>query len=174
MILQLLFVAVLPAILIAAAVWDLTSFTIPNVFPAALLVLFLLFAGLSAFGPHGLSLADIGWHAAAGGIGLVVGMAFFAFGWIGGGDAKLFAAASLWLGWGALLNYAIFASLFGGVLTIGVLLLRNVPLPSGLLGQAWLLRLADTRSGIPYGVALSAAALALLPASDLFRLAALS
>jgi prepilin peptidase CpaA len=171
---ELLFVAVVPAILIAAAMWDLTSFTIPNVFPAALIALFVVFAAVSQFGPHGMTLPDIGLHAAAGGVGLVAGMLFFALGWIGGGDAKLFAAASLWLGWDALFQYAVFASLFGGVLTLGVLFLRNVPLPGVLAGQPWLTRLADVRSGIPYGVALAAAALTLFPHSDLFRLAAAS
>ena len=174
MVLEVLFVAVLPAILIAAAVWDLTSFTIPNVFPAALVALFALYVALCAFGTHPLTLADLGLHFAAGGIGLIAGLLFFALGWIGGGDAKLFAAASLWLGWSEMFQYALYASLFGGVLTLGLLVLRGVPLPSGLLGQTWLLRLTDKHAGIPYGVALSAAALALLPSSELFRLAAAS
>jgi prepilin peptidase CpaA len=174
MLVEVILIAVLPALLIAAAGWDLTSFTIPNLFPAALLALFALFAVASALAPHGMTLSDIGLHAAAGGIGLTVGIAFFALGWIGGGDAKLFAVAALWLGWHALFEYALFASVFGGALTLGVLLLRRVPIPSGLLGHAWLLRLADPRSGIPYGVALSTAALAMLPASELFRLAAAS
>jgi prepilin peptidase CpaA len=174
MVLQLLFVAVLPAILIAAAIWDLASFTIPNVFPAALIVLFAIFAGIAAFVPHGLGLEDIGWHAAAGGIGLVAGILFFAFGWIGGGDAKLFAAASLWMGWDLLFNYALFASLFGGVLTIGLMVLRGIPLPASLITHTWLVKLTDKRSGIPYGVALALAALALLPSSALFHIAAAS
>lgn len=170
--LEILFVAVLPAILIAAAVWDLTSFTIPNMFPLALFALFLLFVAIAPFTGVTMSMHDLAMHGAAGGIGLLVGIAMFALGWIGGGDAKLFAAACLWLGWSELLDYALFASLFGGVLTISILMLRNVPLPAGLWGHDWLVRLTDKKSGIPYGVALSAAALSLLPVSDLFRLAA--
>ena len=49
---------------------------------------------------------------------LVVTFVFFARGWIGGGDAKLAAATALWLGFDQLLNYLIFASILGGVLTI--------------------------------------------------------
>jgi prepilin peptidase CpaA len=172
MILEILFIAVLPAILIAAAVWDLTSFTIPNVFPAVLIVLFLVFVAVAQFGAHPIGLSDLGLHAAACGVGLAAGLLFFALGWIGGGDAKLFAAACLWLGWNALFEYAVFAALFGGVLTLGVLLLRGLPLPSGLLGHAWLVRLTDRRSGIPYGVALASAAVTLIPSSELFHLAA--
>ena len=174
MLLQILLVAVLPAILIAAAAWDLTTFTIPNAFPAALILLFLAVAGTVAFTTNAFGFVDIGWHLAAFGIGLAAGLAFFALGWIGGGDAKLFAAICLWLGWDGLLQYTLFASLFGGVLTIGLLTLRSVPLPASLHGHAWLLKLADRRSGIPYGVALAAAALFVWSQSDLFRIAAAS
>ena len=48
--------------------------------------------------------------------------AMFALGWIGGGDAKLAAAIALWLGWGALLDYSLSAAIYGGALTIVILL----------------------------------------------------
>ena len=104
MLVEVILIAILPALLIAAAGWDLASFTIPNMLTAAMLALFMLFAVASALAPHGMTLADFGLHAAAGGIGLVVGIVFFALGWIGGGDAKLFAVAALWLGWHALVR----------------------------------------------------------------------
>lgn len=174
MALEILFVAVLPAIFIAAGVWDLTSFTIPNIFPLALFALFLAFTAVSPFLDHGLTMHELAMHGAAMGLGLVIGIGMFALGWIGGGDAKLFAMACLWLGWDQLMSYAVFASLFGGALTLSILMLRKAPLPAGIFAHEWLVRLTDKKSGIPYGVALSAAALALLPATDLFRLAALS
>ena len=40
---------------------------------------------------------------------LVVTFAFFARGWIGGGDAKLAAATALWLGFDQLMTYLIYA-----------------------------------------------------------------
>jgi prepilin peptidase CpaA len=79
---------------------------------------------------------------------------------------------ALWLGFSDLLSYAALASLFGGALSLALLLLRQVPLPAPLAGQAWLLRLHDARSGIPYGVALAAGAFAVLPYTQIFRLAA--
>ena len=172
MVLELLFVAVLPAILITAGAWDLTTFTIPNIFPAVLVLLFVVFAAAMLFAPLPIAFAQIELQLAGGGIGLAVGVVFFALGLIGGGDAKFFAAAALWLGWHSLLEYAVLASLYGGVLTIGILILRQVPVPNGLVAHDWFMRLTDRRSGIPYGVALSAAALSVLPNSDLFRLAA--
>jgi prepilin peptidase CpaA len=99
-------------------------------------------------------------------------MVLFAMGWVGGGDAKLYAAASLWLGWNLFFEYTLIASLLGGALTLALLALRRVPLPAMLHGQVWLLRLADKHSGVPYGIALAVAALAILPQSELFRLAA--
>ena len=80
-------------------------------------------------------------------------------GWVGGGDAKVAAAAALWFGFGHLLNYLLYASLFGGALTLLLLQFRQWPLPYALAGQAWLLRLHAKDSGIPYGIALAIGAL---------------
>jgi prepilin peptidase CpaA len=104
---------------------------------------------------------------------LAVGFTLFAFGFIGGGDVKLFAAVALWLGFDRdLMNYMLIASLLGGALTLALLVLRQVPLPARLTGQSWLLRLHDQRAGIPYGVALAAGAFLILPQTEIFRLAA--
>ena len=54
---------------------------------------------------------------------------FFSQGWIGGGDAKLAAATALWFGFAHLLDYLIYASLFGGVLTLVLIQFRKLPLP---------------------------------------------
>ena len=168
---ELMLVAVLPALLVGAAVWDLASFTIPNVLPAAMGLLFVVFVAVVFLSGNEVTFATIGLHGASGLIALVAGMVMFALGWVGGGDAKLYAVASLWLGWNMLLEYTLIASLLGGALTIALLALRRVPLPAMLHGQTWLLRLADRQSGVPYGIALAVAALAMLPHSELFRLA---
>ena len=84
-------------------------------------------------------------------------------GWIGGGDAKLAAATALWFGFGHLLNYLLYASLFGGALTLLLLQFRQWPLPGVLAGQPWLLKLHAKESGIPYGIALAIGALMIYP-----------
>jgi prepilin peptidase CpaA len=171
---SIVIVAILPALLAAAAVFDLTSYTIPNIVPAAMILLFaVLLLSIAASG-HAMSWTDAGLHFLAGVICLLVGMGMFAAGWVGGGDAKLFAVAALWLGWDALYDYAVMAALLGGVLTIGLLVMRRVPLPSLLAEQHWLVRLADSKAGVPYGVALAMAALIVLPDTSVFRLAAIS
>ena len=166
MIAEMLVLVILPALLLAAGFYDLASFTIPNFLSAALAALFLVFAAVAGF-----NVSLLGGHLAAGLVGLGVGFGLFAMGWIGGGDAKLFAAIALWLGFSDLLPYAVTASLFGGLLSVMVLLVRQMPLPRLLAGHSWAVRLHDTRSGIPYGVALAAGAFALLPYSEIFRLA---
>jgi prepilin peptidase CpaA len=167
MIAEFLILVAMPMLLLAAGVYDLASFTIPNFLSLALAGLFLAFAAAAGFSP-----ALLGWHLAAGLVGLALGFSLFALGWIGGGDAKLFAAIALWLGFSDLMPYALVASVFGGMLTLLLLLARQVPLPLFLLRRTWAVRLHDAHAGIPYGVALAAGAFALLPYSEIFRLAA--
>ena len=165
-----LLVGVLPVLLVAAAIFDLTSFTIPNILPGAMLALFLMFLSGMAFSGHPVSWNEISGHLMAAGLGLIAGMILFAFRWIGGGDAKLFAMICLWLGWDSMLNYAVTASIAGGLLTLALLSLRGFPLPV-FLRRPWILRLLDPKGAIPYGVALAGAALLILPGTEIFHLA---
>lgn len=147
-----------PAIMAFAASSDLLTMTIPN------RLSLLLVGGFAALAvASGMSLTIVGWHLLAGILVLVITFGFFTRGWIGGGDAKLAAATALWLGFDHLLDYAIYASLLGGVLTLGLLQLRRFPLPHLLARQAWVGRLHDRDGGIPYGIALAAAALLVYP-----------
>lgn len=165
---ELLVIAVLPALLALAAGWDLASYTIPNWLPAALVAAFVVFL-LAA----GMTLGMAGWHLLAGVLGLALGFTFFTLGFIGGGDAKLFAAVALWLGFDLdLMSYMLIASVLGGALTLALLALRKLPLPAALAGQSWLVRLHDERAGIPYGAALAAGAFLILPQTEIFRVAA--
>jgi prepilin peptidase CpaA len=166
MIAQFLIVAVLPAMLAAAALWDLASFTIPNPLTLALAAMFGVFALTLGFSP-----ALAGTHLLTGSAGLVIGFALFALGYIGGGDAKLYAGMALWLGAHDLVIYTLVATILGGLLTLTLLALRQLPLPAGLARQDWIIKLHDSRSGIPYGVALAAGAFVILPQSEIMRLA---
>lgn len=104
---------------------------------------------------------------------LAVAFVLFALRWIGGGDAKLAAATTLWLGFGLTLPYLVYAALIGGVLTLVILALRNMPLTPFLARYRWLERLHDRKSGVPYGVALAVAGLMTYSSSTVFeRLAA--
>jgi prepilin peptidase CpaA len=163
---EVLVLIVLPALLVLAAGWDIASFTIPNFLQVALIVAFGVFVAAAGMAP-----GAIGAHLLAGFLGLVVGFTFFALGYIGGGDAKLFACVVLWLGFSNLLDYAVIASLMGGALTLLLIGVRSLPLPPVLTEQAWIRRLHDAKGGIPYGVALAAGAFVVLPQTEIFRIA---
>jgi prepilin peptidase CpaA len=147
-----------PALMAFAASSDLLTMTISNRLSLALTGGFFLLMIVT-----GMTLHAAGMHVAAAAIVLVVAFVFFSQGWIGGGDAKLAAATALWFGFDYLLDYLIYASLFGGALTLAILQFRKIPLPAILARQGWILRLHETDGGIPYGVALAAAALAIYP-----------
>ena len=167
MIAQILLMFVLPALLAVAAAFDLTSFTIPNLLSLAVVAAFAIF-GLAA----GLQPGIFAFHLLAGLIALAAGFTLFALGYIGGGDAKLFAAVALWLGLRDVPAYALVSSVMGGFLTLALLALRQWPLPAGLARQGWIIRLHEKSSGIPYGVALAMGALIILPHTEILRLAA--
>jgi prepilin peptidase CpaA len=147
-----------PALMAFAASSDLFTMTISNRLSLALTVGFFLLTLII-----GMSLSAFGMHLAAGALVLVIAFGFFSQGWIGGGDAKLAAATALWFGFDYLLDYLTYASLFGGALTLMLIQFRKVPLPGPLARQPWILRLHETGGGIPYGIALAAAALAVYP-----------
>jgi prepilin peptidase CpaA len=147
-----------PALMAFAASSDLLTMTISNRLSLALAGGFFLLMIVT-----GMSLHAAGMHVAAAAIVLVVAFVFFSQGWIGGGDAKLAAATALWFGFDYLLDYLIYASLFGGALTLAIIQFRKIPLPAMLARQGWILRLHETDAGIPYGIALAAAALAVYP-----------
>jgi prepilin peptidase CpaA len=161
MILDIARLTLFPALMAFAAASDLLTMTIPNRVSLALLAGFVVLAPMT-----GMGIQDMVSHAGAGALVLVAAFGMFAMGWVGGGDAKVAAAAGLWFGFEHLLEYLVFASLFGGGLTVLLLQLRQWPLPYPLASQVWLARLHDKQTGIPYGIALALGALLVYPETD--------
>ncbi len=154
---------IFPVLMAYAASSDLLTMRIANWLVAILTVAYFVLA-LAA----GLSWSEIGTSVAAATIVLVIAFAFFAFGWIGGGDAKLVSATALWVGFGLLLPYVIYAALLGGGLTLLILAIRRYPLPPQLARIKWIDRLHDTKSGVPYGITLAVAGLLVYPETSVF------
>jgi prepilin peptidase CpaA len=165
MFLQAALLSVFPALVIVAALTDITSFTIPN------RISVLLFAGFFAAAfALGRPLGEIGLDFGLGVAALLVGMGLFAARWIGGGDAKLFASAALWLGWSAMPLFLLATALAGGALAVTLLNVRSVWLRPYFSGApAWLARLAQPDAALPYGVAIAIGALAAFPQCALVR-----
>lgn len=158
MVTNLLIITIFPLAMAFAAAYDLFSMTIPNWLTLCLI------AGFAVLAP----LVGIGWsaaglHVALAVAALVITYFFFTMGWIGGGDAKFFAATCLWMGPEHMLAYAVFASVLGGALTLFIVLVRTMPLPATLYSQRWISRLHDSKVGVPYGIALAAAGMLVYP-----------
>jgi prepilin peptidase CpaA len=100
-------------------------------------------------------LAHVAAHAACASTVLLFGFLLFSQSMIGGGDAKLLAAASLWFGFETLLPFLAATALAGGVLSLTYLAFSAAKVG---LGQES--ALART---VPYGAAIAAGALAVLP-----------
>jgi prepilin peptidase CpaA len=147
-----------PALMAFAASSDLLTMTISNRVSLILVGGFFVLALAS-----GMNVTDVLSHTGAAAVVLVVTFGFFSQGWIGGGDAKLAAASALWLGFDHLMEYALYASLFGGALTLLLIQFRMMPMPTVLAGQEWAQRLHRKDAGVPYGIALALSALVVYP-----------
>ncbi len=159
---------VFPAAMAFAGAMDLFTMTIPNRVSLAMVVAFFIAAPFS-----GMSLGAVAGHAGAGMTMLVIGFGMFTLGWLGGGDAKLLAAAALWIGFDQLLGYLILVTVAGGMLAVAILTYRSLAPPLWLCTQAWAVRLHDKSSGIPYGIALAVAGLWIYPSTSWFATLAL-
>jgi prepilin peptidase CpaA len=134
-------------LLAAAAFTDLGWRIVPNWVSIALV---LSCAGVMLVGrdPVGLLLA-----LAAGGGVLIGGAALFAAGLLGGGDVKLAAATTVWIGAEALPEFLAVTALAGGLLALGILAGRAL---RRCVGRR---RSAMAAPTVPYGVAIAAGAL---------------
>jgi prepilin peptidase CpaA len=154
-------------LVIVAALRDIVSYTIPNWISAVLAIAFLPAAYLA-----GVNLPALGVTLIVGLVVLGAGIGMFAMKWVGGGDAKLMAAASLWLGIQGIGPFFLYTGLAGGLLAAMLLAMRSAwvrPFAAG--GAPWLQRLATPGAATPYGAAIAVGALAAFPEGLLMRVA---
>jgi len=157
---------VFPMLVAFGGASDMLTMTIQN------RVSLLLIAGFAVVAlATGLSLSGWGTHALGLLVVFPVCFAFFAFGWMGGGDVKFISAISLWIGFTPeLVIFLVFVSFYGMLLTFGLLYMRSkIILPAMLARQEWLARLHDRKSGIPYGIAIAIAGLKVYPTTIWFQ-----
>lgn len=157
---------VFPLCMLAAAVTDIRKFIIPNTVSIALVGAFFVSFALS-----GLPLEVLWNHLLTGAIMLVIGIAMFGFNVCGAGDSKLLSAGALWLGWPIFGHALIYITLFGGALSVGIIIARVIArwFPRLSLVFPPMAKLAATEKLIaPYGVAIAAGAVFVFPQSPLF------
>lgn len=101
---------------------------------------------------------DLAASLAAGLVILSSGAILFAMGWMGGGDVKLLAVAGLWLGPAGAASLVLLTAIFGGVLTLAIMMARETGMDRLTGGHIAALR--DPADRVPYGIAIAAAGLA--------------
>ena len=156
--------AVFSALMVMAALGDVRTRRIPNRLVVAVAVLGLMYSGLV---PPSFSGALKGVEGLA--TGLACWLPFYALGWLGAGDVKLFAAAGAWLGPMRAVEASLIAALLGAILAVlWMLRARGVRHSVETLGIAVTMprilaegpSTADRIRSLPYGVAMAAGALA--------------
>ncbi|TGQ31064.1 prepilin peptidase [Mesorhizobium sp. M00.F.Ca.ET.216.01.1.1] len=137
---------------------DLITMRISNVLVLSLLVAYVVFLPLAGYGVQLIAWNTLTALAVLGGAFML-----FAFGYIGGGDAKLIAVTVLWIGPEVTLGYLFYTAIFGALFALVVLLFRRLPLPWFLENKEWSVRLHTAEAGIPFGVPMAFATLLILP-----------
>lgn len=157
---------ILPLCLVFAAFTDILTMTIPNRVSAILICSFIIVAPFS----------DLSWYTIAMSFVAAIAVfaacfALFAINVMGGGDAKLLTASAVWFGFnGSLIVFMVAVAMIGGILTLGILLLRSrsqeimatgFPIPDSLL----------VAKKVPYGIAIAIAGLLTYPEAPIVQLA---
>jgi prepilin peptidase CpaA len=158
---SLIVITVFVLLMGVAAISDVRAYRIPNGLVLGIGLLFLLAAPAA-----GMPWQVTVWHLLAGVLLFALGYALFSFGLIGGGDAKLVAAAALWVGWTALPHFLLYTALAGGVLAITMLVWEvirmHVELTASNPESSIFKRIISLRPDLPYGVAIALGACAAL------------
>ncbi|MFC5388025.1 prepilin peptidase [Brevundimonas bullata] len=155
---------VMPVLVIVAGLHDVTTMKIPNWISGLLILAFFPTALLLGL-PLSVASMSVGLAVAA----LLIGAGMFALKWLGGGDAKLMAAVTLWLGLSGALSFLLFTAMVGGGLCLGLILARAHLQVYALNGPVWITRLLEPKGDVPYGVAIAVGALLAYPSSPLVQ-----
>jgi prepilin peptidase CpaA len=153
-------VTVFPVLMIIAGTGDALSMRIPNWLTILIALLFFPMALLT-----GMPWSLLGVHVLVGIAMFLAGFAFFALGLFGGGDAKLLAAAGLWLGWPDLMPFLVMTAFAGGALALCVGLWSAINTASEIKDGSIFKYLGTLKPNVPYGYAFAIGAILAFPQS---------
>ncbi len=160
-----LIISVFPAALLVAAANDIYEFKIPNWVSITLVCAYPV-AGVAVGAPPSVVLEGLLFGAGA----LALGFALFAARIVGGGDAKLFAAITPWIGAGALGSFLLYTAVAGLVLAMVMGAFRTLPVLPIYARAPWLIELHGRSKDLPYAVALGAGGLLSFSQTPFFQL----
>lgn len=160
------FLMLFPLLMILGGAVDVMTRRIPNSLVVGTAALFLPAALVT-----GMPLWIMSLHVATAAVLLALGFGLFSFGVVGGGDAKMMAAAGLWLGFPCSILFITFSALSGGLLAAAMGLWFLVTMEGGM-HSAWFDKaVAPLKPSVPYGFALAAGAILATPFSWWMRAA---
>jgi prepilin peptidase CpaA len=144
-------IALLSVVLVIASISDIRDRRIPNwtVLAAAALFFPWIFVGREV---------SILGSLAGAAVVFMIGLALYILRVVGAGDSKLVTAVSLFIGFGQLFPFLLLVALAGGV--IAVMSLASRPVHALVMFQ--MRGKGDFGRGVPYGVAIAIATIALL------------
>ena len=160
-----LVIAVFPAALLIAAANDIYEFKIPN-WISIILVCAYPAAALAV----GLSPAVIGEGLMIGAGALALSFTLYALKIVGGGDAKLFAATTPWLGMSTLGAFLFNTAISGLVLAMVMIMFRKLPILPVYAHAPWLIELHQRKKDLPYAVAIAGGGLFSFSQTPIFQL----
>ena len=149
--------------LIIAAYKDAVSMRIPNY------ISLILIAGFFIVLPHiWQGFDDMMTHIFVGLTFLFVGIVLFSFGWLGAGDGKLMAATALWMTWPDAVSFILYTTIFGAILGL-FLVMGRAFMPVRLMTSQWAYTMFKNETKMPYGLAIAAGAITVLPSSTIIQ-----
>ncbi len=154
----MLSLAVFVGAMAIGAASDLHRYEIPDQVSIAIVAAF-----LPAAWAGGLGFVEILIGFAIGFGCMVIGIGLFAINMFGGGDVKLLAAGAVWAGWEGLPPYLLLIAVSGGLLSLLLIVFRRVRLPARLDGIGWIHAVHTPGASVPYGIAIAAGAIIVLP-----------
>lgn len=156
--LSALFVAIAAGIM--AGLSDIRGLTIPNNYSVIIMAAFGVAYLADAFAGQGDVLGSILSHALSGLIVFFLTAALFATRVMGAADSKLASVYALWTGLGGLPAFLFYTAIFGGVLGLSAIIIRKLKPFKKTRQGSWIERVQAGESKVPYGVAITAGALA--------------
>jgi prepilin peptidase CpaA len=146
--------------LVAAAISDFRTMTIPNIYAGGIALAFFpaffsdMFtgAGMEFFG---------GWQSHAIGFVAIFAVTFVLFSLrvIGAGDSKLASAVALWVGLSGMASFLFYMAIVGALLGLATKLMNSKVLVAAPKEGGWIAQSQAGRLGVPYGIAICVGAI---------------
>ena len=149
---------------VLAARHDVRSLTIHNGTVVSIALIFCVAYGVNSYAINSGMIEnslfdDFSKHLYSSLLMLAICFGLFWFGILGGGDAKMMAALSLWAPLSGLSGFVMAMALVGGILGLSALILKNKEFLKPSNEEGWIAALKRGESTVPYGIALAAAAI---------------